>query len=302
MGLTFSRKIAVLCCTAVVLCSAGSLAHSEESRLEVITLKHLTSEQAVNLLQPLLDKEGAVSGMNNQLVVRTTPGNLEQIKQALVALDVAPQRLMITVKQDVNSSRETRSTEASGHIRSGKVVTTVGRDDPREQAGTEVRITRDVQGGTNVAGGRTRVATTDALRGDRNTQQLQVLEGTPAYIEIGESVPVAEPGFILAPQPIVYNSISYKDLTTGFSVLPRIHGDEVTVEIAPHRAVLSREGGGKIDVQASHTTVSGKLGEWLDLGGAVQRQSSAEGGIVYSTRGLSSEQNRVLIKIEKLDQ
>lgn len=284
MGLTFSRKIAVLYCAAVVLCALGLPAHSEESRLEVIALKHLTSEQAVNLLKPLLDKEGAISGMNNQLVVRTTPGNLEQIKQALAALDVAPHRLMITVKQDVNSSRETRSTEASGHIRSGKVVTTVGRDDPREQAGAEVRITR-----------------TDALRDDRNTQQLQVLEGTPAFIEIGESVPVAEPGFILAPQPIIYNSISYKDLTTGFSVLPRVHDDEVTVEITPHRAVLSREGGGKIDIQASHTTVSGKLGEWLDLGGAVQRQSSAEGGIVYSTRGLSSEQSRVLIKVEKLD-
>ncbi|HWQ95550.1 MAG TPA: secretin N-terminal domain-containing protein [Gammaproteobacteria bacterium] len=285
MGLTFSRKIAVLYCAAVVLCALGSPAYSEESKLEVIGLKHLTSEQAVNLLKPLLDKEGAISGMNNQLVVRTTPGNLEQIKQALAALDVAPHRLMITVKQDVNRSRESSAAEVSGHIRSGKVVTTVGRDDPREQAGAEVRITR-----------------TDTLRDDRNTQQLQVLEGTPAFIEIGESVPVAEPGFILAPQPIVYNSISYKDLTTGFSVLPRIHGDEVTVEIAPHRAVLSREGGGKIDIQASHTTVSGKLGEWLDLGGAVQRQSSAEGGIVYSTRGLSSEQSRVLIKVEKLDQ
>jgi len=302
MGLTFSRKIAVLYCAAVVLCALGSPAYSEESKLEVIGLKHLTSEQAVNLLKPLLDKEGAISGMNNQLVVRTTPGNLEQIKQALAALDVAPHRLMITVKQDVNRSRESSAAEVSGHIRSGKVVTTVGRDDPREQAGAEVRITRtdDMQGSISVAGGRTPGATT--LRDDRNTQQLQVLEGTPAFIEIGESVPVAEPGFILAPQPIVYNSISYKDLTTGFSVLPRIHGDEVTVEIAPHRAVLSREGGGKIDIQASHTTVSGKLGEWLDLGGAVQRQSSAEGGIVYSTRGLSSEQSRVLIKVEKLDQ
>jgi type II secretory pathway component GspD/PulD (secretin) len=302
MPLTFSRKIVVLCCAAVVLCAPGSPAYSEESKLEVIALKHLTSEQAVNLLKPLLDKEGAISGMNNQLVVRTTPGNLEQIKQALAALDVASHRLMITVKQDVSRGRETSAAEVSGHIRSGKVVTTVGRDDPREQAGAEVRITRDVQGGANVAGGRTLGATTDTLRDDRNTQQLQVLEGTPAFIEIGESVPVAEPGFILAPQPIVYNSISYKDLTTGFSVLPRIHGDEVTVEIAPHRAVLSQEGGGKIDIQASHTTVSGKLGEWLDLGGAVQRQSSAEGGIVYSTRGLGSEQNRVLIKVEKLDQ
>ncbi len=301
MPLTFSRKIAVLCCAAVVLCAPGSPAYSEESKLEVIALKYLTFEQAVNLLKPLLDKEGAISGMNNQLVVRTTPGNLEQIKQALAALDVAPHRLMITVKQDVNRGRETSAAEVSGHIRSGKVVTTAGRDDPREQAGAEVRITRtdDVQGSISVVGGRTPGATT--LRDDRNTQQLQVLEGTPAFIEIGESVPVAEPGFVLAPQPIVYNSISYKDLTTGFSVLPRIHGDEVTVEIAPHRAVLSQEGGGKIDIQASHTTVSGKLGEWLDLGGAVQRQSSAEGGIVYSTRGLSSEQYRVLIKVEKLD-
>ncbi len=284
MPLTFSRKITVLCCAAALLCAMGWPARSEESKLEVITLRHLNSDQAVNLLKPLLDKEGAISGMNNRLVVRTTPGNLEQIKQALTTLDVAPRRLMITVKQDVDRSRAQSETEVSGQVRSGKVVTTVGGDDPRGQAGAELRIT-----------------TTHTLRDDRNTQQLQVLEGTPAFIEIGESVPVATPAFILAPQPIVYNSISYKDLTSGFSVLPRIHGDEVTVEIAPHRAVLSQEGAGKIDIQASHTTVSGKLGEWLDLGGAVQKQSSAEAGIIYSTRGLSGEQNRVLIKIESLD-
>lgn len=301
MGLTFPRRIAVLCCAAVAAYAPGSPSYSEESKLEVIALKHLTSEQAVGLLKPLLDKEGAISGMNNRLAVRTTPGNLEQIKQVLTALDVAPHRLMITVKQDVSRARETSAAEASGHIRSGKVATTVGRDDPRGQAGVGVRISRDVQGSADVAGGGTLVATTNTLRDDRNTQQLQVLEGAPAFIEIGESVPVAKSGFILAPQPVLYNNIHYKDLTTGFRVLSRIHGDEVTVEIAPHRAVLSQEGGGKVDIQASHTTVSGKLGEWLDLGGAVQRQSSAEGGIVYSTRGLSSELNRVLIKIEKLD-
>ncbi|MEO6697074.1 MAG: secretin N-terminal domain-containing protein [Gammaproteobacteria bacterium] len=279
----FYRKIVVLCCT-IALCVLGSPAYSEESKLEVIALKHLTSEQALNLLKPLLDKDGAISGMNNQLVVRTDPDNLEQIKKALDALDVAPHRLMITVKQDVSSSREVGAAEASGRIRTGKVVTTVGRDDPREKTGAEVRITR-----------------TDDLRDDRNMQQLQVLEGNPAFIEIGESVPVAESGFTLAPQPSVYNSIRYKDLTTGFKVLPRLNGDEVTLEIAPHRAVQSEQGGGKIDIQAMHTTVSGKLGEWLDLGGAMQSQSSAGSGIVYSTRGLSSERHRVLIRVERLD-
>ena len=100
-----------------------------------------------------------------------------------------------------------------------------------------------------------------------------VRQGKPALIEIGQSVPVAERrvkgGGI---DPRLYNTITYKDVTTGFRVLPRVSGSIVTLEISPQRAAPSAQGGGSCDIAQMHTTVSGTLGEWIDIGGAVQEQ------------------------------
>ena len=42
--------------------------------------------------------------MQGKLIIRTTPKNLREIKQLLNEIDNAPRRLMITVKQDVDST------------------------------------------------------------------------------------------------------------------------------------------------------------------------------------------------------
>lgn len=47
--------------------------------LEVIPLKYRTAEQVIPIILPMLAREGGVSGLQNQLVVRTTPANLEEI-------------------------------------------------------------------------------------------------------------------------------------------------------------------------------------------------------------------------------
>ncbi len=78
-----------------------------------------------------------------------------------------------------------------------------------------------------------------------------------------------------------YTEFGYQQLGTGFYVRPRVHGEQVTVEINPSRQRESLEGRGQITTQSLHTTVSGRLGEWLAIG-AVQEESrdrSSSGGI-----------------------
>ena len=71
--------------------------YAQNSVLEVITLKYRTAEQVIPVLKPLLGKDGTLSGMQNQLIVRTSPANLADIKKVLVTLDAMPRRLMIKV-------------------------------------------------------------------------------------------------------------------------------------------------------------------------------------------------------------
>jgi hypothetical protein len=56
-----------------------------------------------------------------------------------------------------------------------------------------------------------------------------------------------------------------------------------------------------VNSQRLITTVSGRLGEWMELGGGVTEQSASGSGIIrYSTQS-ASRQRRLLLRIEALD-
>lgn len=267
--------------TALAALLSGPCLAREDAAFEVIQLKHLTTEQAVSLVKPFVAEPGAVQGYNNRLIVRTAPENLAHIKEILARFDVAPRTLLITVKQDAASGSAHGEAEIRGEIRAGEIRARAGDAPP--PGGVEVRITRS-----------------DTQLDDKSAQQVKVLEGNPALIQIGRSVPVVER--IVDPRgadPRAYHTVTYKDITTGFSVLPRVNGDNVTLEISPQRAVLDQRDGGAIDIQRIHTTVSGRLGAWIDIGGAVREQGSDSSDILSSTRELRNEQRRVWIKVEE---
>lgn len=256
-----------------------------EERLEIIPLKHLTAEQAIVMIKPLVDREGAVTGMNNQLIVRASPDNIKQIKEALLNFDVAPQRLLITVKQDTRKDRIERHSGLSARGRVDTVTGSLGEQQGVPSNEVELRINR-----------------TDSQQDDLHTQQIQVLEGSEALIQVGQSVPVAESRLeVDGAYPRTYSSIRYKDLTTGFTVIPRLNGDTVTLQISPHSAKLSEQGGGRIEVQQMHTTVSGQLGEWIEVGGNARQQNDSTQGILYSTKDLANDERKVFLKVERLD-
>jgi hypothetical protein len=55
-----------------------------------------------------------------------------------------------------------------------------------------------------------------------------------------------------------------------------------------------------VNVQRLVTTISGRLGEWLELGGSAGEQSGSSGGIAsYGTRS-ASRTRRLLLKVEEL--
>jgi type II secretory pathway component GspD/PulD (secretin) len=299
----FMLRLIHLARGSLVLCGifAAATAFAQSTSLEIIRLKNRTAEQLIPVLKPLLDKSGTLSGMQNQLIVRTTAANLADIKRVLETLDAAPRRLMITVRQDAMVDRDRTQTEVSGRLSTGGASVVV-------PGGGNVRGgTVEVQRGDDVLRGR--IDSTRALDADRNIQSLQVLEGSSAFIRAGQSVPVQQP---LVARTIVNgrvvdrvnNAVEYRDITSGFYVLPRLAGDRVTLEINPQRDTLARPEQnlppGSVNVQQASTTVSGRLGEWIEVGGVVQGVSSQQTTILGSTRELSSDNRRILLKVEEI--
>ncbi|SEP58188.1 hypothetical protein SAMN05421693_101127 [Ectothiorhodospira magna] len=98
-------------------------------------------------------------------------------------------------------------------------------------------------------------------------QALRVLEGHVAFIRSGESVPMGSARLVPVPGGMALEpTLAYRDLGRGFLVRPRLlSGDRVHLDI---RAVYEREspaGGGRLDLQATESTLSGPLGEWIPL-------------------------------------
>jgi len=138
--------------------------------------------------------------------------------------------------------------------------------------------TRDIgaSGTISSRGSRVEVRAGDSRsRGDeRIDQRLQVLEGGRGFIAMGQSTPV-------------------QDRATGFEVVPRVSGDTVTVDITSQR-----ERGASF--QGISTTVSGRLGEWFELGGVATGASRDVRGIASMGNSANSESQRVWLKVEEM--
>lgn len=58
----------------MLICASGAAA---QMVLEVIPLRHRTVEEVIPVLQPMMVRDSSLSGTRGQLIVRTTPANLE---------------------------------------------------------------------------------------------------------------------------------------------------------------------------------------------------------------------------------
>lgn len=270
---------------------------AESMVLEVIPLKHRTADDIIQILRPLMQPGGTITGMNNQLVVKTTPANLEQIKAVLAKLDNSPRRLLIRVKQGILANTKQQEQSLSGNIASGDV--SVGVDDTRTGSREGLVISGSDDQGNNI---RYRGNETRSQSNEGNTFMVNATEGYPAYISIGQSIPVSSRTSYVTPGGgvTVNDSTEYINADSGFYVLPRLNGNRVTLLIAPR---LTKVGPGRapiLDVQDVETTVTGRLGEWLDIGGLEQQSSSSGQGIASNSRQSDSQSRSVLIKVDEI--
>ena len=134
---------------------------------------------------------------------------------------------------------------------------------------------------------------------ERISQQVQVIEGGIAAINVGQSVPL--PGRVVTRTVngvMVQETTGYRDIGTGFQVSPRINGERVTLEINPQREQAGP--GGTVNMQRAYSTVSGRLGEWIELGGSNISESRTGSGLASGGSVQRSEQRNIWVKVDEL--
>lgn len=145
-----------------VALAALALQAAGQNMLEIIPLRYRTVDQVLPALRPLLEPGGALTGQANQLIVRTSPANLADLKRALDVIDRPLRRLQISVRLDESLDAANQGVEAGGRV---------------SNRGSRI----DIRGHDNRASGTERV-----------DQRIQVLEGGRAFIMTGQDRVVRE--------------------------------------------------------------------------------------------------------------
>lgn len=266
----------------------NTAAYAEPTVLEIIPLNYRNVDEVLPMIRPFIGSEGTVSGMRNQLIIRATPTNLAQVKQILATIDRTPQQLMITVSQGGQQLNNQQEISVSGSGRVGKYGR-VTVPDTGQPSGATV--------GNNSA--RVRILSSSGNESSTNMQNVRVLEGNRAFIQIGQSIPVPQRTVTQGPNGVtVTDTVTYRDVGSGFYVTPRVNGDRVTLEISTQNDTPGTQGLGSANVQRAATTVSAQLGQWVSVGGIDQDQTRSGNANLSNERSVSQDNRSIQIKVD----
>lgn len=267
-----SRLLAIL---GLACCLAAQAA----PRSEILPLNYRMADELLPLAQSLLAGEGRVGAYGNQLVVNAEPAKIAELRQLLEQLDTPPKRLLISLDNRQGGSAHQDGYRVAGSVTAGDVEIAVGQDEPhgRDQLRIIRRSNADNRG---------------------SLQQIQATEGHPALIQIGQRVPLLRQERDAYGYPREYTE--YHEVDRGFEVIASVQGEQVQLSI---RSQQDRLAGpyGTIDTQIVDTRVSGRLGEWIELGGIEESRALERSGLL-SQHAATSRQNRSLrLKVELLE-
>lgn len=266
-----------------------------QMQLEVIPLNYRTVDDVIPVLRPLLDPGGTITGMNNQLIVKTTPQNLEEITEVLRTIDRKLRRLMIAVRQDRGFRSKDIEQSISGRGTPGDV--TIEQDETRPNRGG---LTTTI-GDEDEDYARHRIVAGDAQSDDQAGFRVQGIEGQPAFIQAGTSVPIQYRTLTTGPGYSTYqDAVEYRDATSGFYVVPQLHGDQVTLLVSPFMSDVIPGRVPSFEIQNVETTAMGRLGQWISLGGIDTRRRDSSRELVGAGQSGSYENRNIQVMVTEI--
>ena len=263
--------------------------HAAAEEARIIQLKHRPAAEITPLLRPLLKPGDALTGTDYRLIIRASDKEIKEVEQLLVQLDVAARSLRITVAQGAASERGGTSYSVEGEAPIGHNARIILPKKSTDDRGLVIK--KDDL--------RLQTQSRTTTRQNENTQTIMTLDGQRAYIRIGQSVPHVRNILTRSHhQTLITQGVEFQDVTTGFDVLPRVHGDRVRLEITPRLSTLRDPATGLADVQELTTTVETRLGEWIDLGAILGQQNEMGRAVLDSATTESGERRTIRLKVE----
>ena len=257
-----------------------TLLPAHAASLHTIQLQNRQADEIIPIVEPMLGAGEVITGRGYKIFLRASAQTLAEVQEIIDALDIAAKMLQISVFQGSERSLEKTSASANLRIETGAGSIGVGNNDGNGAG--------NINYSDGNISGEISASTTRQRSRSNPVHQLRIAEGAEGFIETGKQIPFfgLEGG--------------YQAVTTGFYVLPRVSGDRVTLRVSPFKNALSRSGNGSIDTQSANTIISGRLGEWLQIGGVSSSSSSSRSGIGSYSSSNSESEDGIWIRAELL--
>lgn len=229
--------------------------------LQVVELHH---RLAADLLPALtaLEEGVVVKAAGSRLILRGEPASVNRLREMARTLDVPTRSLRISVRRV-----------------SDALATDAGAEVQRDGA---------------------RVYRTGSAEDARLIQTVTTIEGRPAFIDSGRSVPIINRSALFGVNGAAYTERRrFQYWPEGFYATAHVVGERVSVDIG----VAQSDGtvaGGEVSHRRIVSTVSGRPGEWLSLGAVGETAAHNRSGIVRGTRSAHSQGERLDIRVEIL--
>lgn len=282
--------------TAILVAFTSTLTLA--SGFEVIPLKYRPAQMLLPSIQAVASADTQITAANNQLILKGDPAQVAQIRMLIEELDTPLSQFRISLRQNNGQQYSGRAIEhdayyqhqnSNSNIKIG--TTTLDGKPVHKNSGAKVSSTSGNSTYTSTTYVRNR-----STQSQGNTQQtINALEGHPARIETGKEIPFLNLD--------TYNSTvtqDYKPVITGFYVTPIASGDDrITLNISAQKQNTNRRNTREVDTAGFSSTVNARLGEWINIGGALESATNHEKAIGKRYRVNSNDEYSLELKVER---
>ncbi len=248
--------------------NTSALAQGESMLLETIKLEHKPAGDILPLVEPLLPENTVIQGEGYKIILKTTAGNLPQIKQLIADLDTPLQQLQISVSLDPRALQKGTTTPASP-----SAVSNQKSADESASSGSET----------------TQIYNTTGQQAAGGIQVIKVLPDRWTMIRTGEAVPVIQR--TRNPDGTITKSVQYQQINQGLRIRPQLSGENISLTIQPFYEAASQTGAGQQLYYKPEKQTKTRLGNWIGIdtttGSYVQMENTHAQQNQYPTKTAS---------------
>ena len=260
-----------------VVLSSLSFVQADESHMEIIPLQYRPAELILPSLRQFAGKDVQITSASNQIIIKGPRSKLAEMHALIDELDTPLSQLVISIRNNAYQDQNRGSVSYSDTVRTNK-----------DKTGLSF-------GGNNHS---TIIRHRSTTNNNNLSQQVRATEGYPALIETGSEIPITT-----ITRESLYRDLTisqeYKPVVKGFYVTPLLlNGDNILLSLSTTKQKQNNQR--QIETDKYGGTISGKLNQWILIGGNKEEERNKTTGITKHYRSNLNSNNNLYIKVERV--